>query len=228
MNGVRTCLSLAPRRNAKRPGRSTPASRFANPIQVETPHAHLSPQAGRGREGAALPARGSRDRSAHNPRLAVAGVLVVLVDIMSVDGDATVTRPADSGSDIRGVATGPNYCDGRVLRNEDEVVVGIRRHRVRSARLRNLFDEEFCLGVDDAQHRSAGVFAGAQIVAPIAGVEVNLIGSGDAVDADALRGLGAEDGRLGVTRVVAWSAANHQFIVHTDGGAIWSAGSELH
>src|SRR5258708_35309875 len=64
-------------------------------------------------------------------------IVPVPVDIVDKDADTSVGAAANSRADRRGVAPGADYGERRHLRNEDEVALGIRRHRVRAGRLRD-------------------------------------------------------------------------------------------
>lgn len=74
--------------------------------------------------------RANRKAAAAISVLVVVTVIFIIVLVVLIDADAPVIGPANSGSDCSGVATGSNYRDGRDLRNEDEVALGIGRHRV--------------------------------------------------------------------------------------------------
>jgi len=62
--------------------------------------------------------------------LVVVTVIIIIVFVVLIDADAPVIGPANSGADCSGIATGSNSRDGRDLRNEAEVALGIGRHRV--------------------------------------------------------------------------------------------------
>src|SRR2546422_8404375 len=73
------------------------------------------------------------------------------IDMMHVNGDAAVGAAADSLAHGRGIAAGADYPDRRRLRDEDEVALGIGRHRVRAGRLRDGLDQD-AGPVDYAEH----------------------------------------------------------------------------
>jgi len=87
-----------------------------------TDERNLSPASG--------PGKADREAAVTILVLVVTDVFIIVVYIMLEDADAPVIGPANSGADCGGVATGSNYRDGRDLRNEDEVALGIGRHRV--------------------------------------------------------------------------------------------------
>src|SRR5882724_8635286 len=119
-------------------------------------------------------------------------VVPVPVDLMGVHGDAAVVAAADPRTHRRRIATGTDHGDRRRLRHEDEVAVGIRRHRVRAGRLRDGFDQD-AGRVDHPEHGllvrggrtlGSGYFAvpvGARVVASIALVEPHFIRADDPV-----------------------------------------------
>src|SRR5882762_3918192 len=83
--------------------------------------------------------------------LVVVMTLVVLVDLVPIDRNASVAAAADAGADRRGVSATAGHDTGPVLRNEDQIPLGIRRDRMRSRRLRDGFDQD-AGPVDHAEH----------------------------------------------------------------------------
>src|SRR4029077_2636840 len=140
-------------------------------------------------------------RLALSPVAVVPVVMVpVLVDIMDVDTDTPVGAAANARAHVRSVTAGTDRCNRRRLRNEDEVALGIRRHRVRPGGLRNGFDQD-AGAVDDAEHGClvgrgrtgvSGYLAipvGGRVVAPIPLVEPDLIRADDVADVRKILGL---------------------------------------
>jgi len=168
-------------------------------------------------------------------------VLVVVIDIMPVNDNTAVAAAAkplanrraaragggvDVGANVgRGQGTGDR--PGEILWNEDQVPLGVGRHRMRAGRLRDGFDQD-TRDVDDTQHRTrtergAGwrnCFAGAQIVAIITLVEPDLVGASDPVHTGLILGLGVDDERGRAPRQVTGGAAQQQIVKICRRGAI--------
>src|SRR5215470_20041349 len=120
-------------------------------------------------------------------------VVFVLVDLVTIDADASALAAADPCADRGGVTAGPDDSNRSNLRNEDQVALGIGRHRMRSGRLRNGLDQD-ARPVDHAEHRRllrrcrAGtsgyraVPVRSGVVAAVAGIEPDLVGAGDVAD----------------------------------------------
>src|SRR5260370_33955241 len=107
-------------------------------------------------------------------------VVSVLLDLMGVDGNATAVATANSRAHRRGVAARADYCNRRDLRDEDEIVLGVSRDRVRAGTLWDGLDQEIGFRVDHAEHSAAGLPVGTRVVAPIALVEPHLVRSDNA------------------------------------------------
>ena len=177
-------------------------------------------------------------RLALSPVAVVPVVMVpILVDIMDVDTDTPVVAAANPRAHVRGVTADTDHCDRRRLRNEDEVALGVRRHRVRAGRLGDGFDQD-AGPVDDAEHgrlvrrgrtggRCFAIPVGARVVAPVALVEPDLIRADDVADVRKVLGLRVDDERGRIARVVGRSAAQQQIVMWSDGGAVRSAVTEL-
>ena len=119
-------------------------------------------------------------------------IVLVLVDIMDVDTDTPVGAAANPLAHVRSVTARTDHCNRRRLRNEDEVALGVRRHRVRAGRLRDGLDQD-AGPVDHAEHGRLRVSnppvcqsCWRPVVAPVALVEPDLIRADDAVDAGVL------------------------------------------
>src|SRR6266403_6222351 len=78
-------------------------------------------------------------------------VIAIAVDMMHINGDAAVGAAADSRAHGRAITAGSDHPDRRDLRYEDEVALGVGRHRVRVAGLRDFLDEDTG-AVDHAEH----------------------------------------------------------------------------
>src|SRR5882672_3152683 len=97
--------------------------------------------------------------------------------MMHINGDAAVVAAADSRAHGRRVTTGTDHHSRCHLRDKDAVALGVRRHRVRVLRLRDLLYEEIRIRIDHAKRGTAGRSwtarrfsagpAGAQVVASI-------------------------------------------------------------
>src|SRR5437762_12988751 len=115
------------------------------------------------------------------------------------DADTAVGAAANPLAHSRGIAAGADYPDGRRLRDEDEVALGIGRYRVRAGRLRDGLDQD-AGRVDHTEHgclvrsgRAGGssyfaIPVGARVVAPIALVEPHLVRADDTVDVGEMLG----------------------------------------
>ena len=158
----------------------------------------------------------------------------VLVDIMDVDTDTPVVAAANPRAHVRRVTADTDHCDRRRLRNEDEVALGVRRHRVRAGRLRDGLDQHAGRRrsrrarppVAPRSDRGARYFAipvGGRVVAPVALVEPDLIRADDAADVGKVLGLRVDDQRGRVARVVGRRAAEQQIVMRSDRGAVRSA-----
>src|SRR5437667_2984075 len=132
-------------------------------------------------------------------------VVAVTVDMMHINGDAAVGAAADSLAHGRGIAAGADYPDRRRLRDEDEVALGIGRHRVRAGRLRDGLDQD-AGPVDHAEHcrlgrsgrtggRCLAIPVRARVVASIALVEPDFIRADDPVDVGEMLGRGVDHQR---------------------------------
>ena len=107
----------------------------------------------------------------------------------------------------------PTTATGADLRDEDEVALGVGRHRVRAGRLRDGLDQntgpvdhaEHCCLVRSIERTGGRCFAipvGARVVAPVALVEPDFIRADDAVDVGEMLGRRVDDQRAGVGRIV--------------------------
>src|SRR5215475_4473095 len=153
-------------------------------------------------------------------------IFVFVVDLMAVDGDTSAVAVADPGADIRGVAAVADDRHRRHLGNEDAIELGIGRHRMRPGRLRDGFDQEILLCVDDAEDGPAGLPVGPGVVAPVALVEPDLVGTGDAGNGRLLLALGVDHQGDRVARIVRRRAAQQEIVMRSDGRAVRSAGME--
>src|SRR6267143_4187482 len=81
-------------------------------------------------------------------------VVAVAVDMMRINGDTAVSAAADSRAHGRAITAGTDRGDRRALRYEDAVALGVGRHRVRVAGLRDFLDED-ARSVDHTEHRTA-------------------------------------------------------------------------
>src|ERR1700704_2769041 len=97
---------------------------------------------------------GSGARSMVVATVVIAAVMIVTVvvsvDIVRVDRHTTVGAAADAEADGRGVMTGGSALG--ILRNEDQIALGIRRDRMRAGRLRDGLDQEVGFSIDHAEH----------------------------------------------------------------------------
>src|SRR6266704_5052442 len=94
---------------------------------------------------------------------------------MHVDSDASVGAAANPRAHGCSVASVTDDCLRRRLRDEDEVALGVGRHRVRAGRLRDGLDQDIGFRVDHAEYGTARLPVGAGVIAPIALVEPDLI-----------------------------------------------------
>src|SRR5438093_13248185 len=163
---------------------------------------------------------------------------------MDVDSDTPVVAAANSRAHVRGI---PADTDQRVrvrphLRDEDEVALGVSRHRVRVLRLRYFLDQD-AVRTDHAERGPTGITsprwswtaarlsarsARTQVVTVIALVEPDLIRAGDAVDGGGVLGLRVDDQRGRVARLVLRGAAQAKIRIRSDRGPVRSSIAEPH
>ena len=161
----------------------------------------------------------------------------ILVDIVDVDTDAPVVAAANPRAHVRCVTADTDHRNRRRLRNEDEVALGVGRHRVRAGRLRDGLDQD-AGSVDHAEHGRLGrrsgtgsrcfaIPVGARVVALVALVEPDFIRADDAVDVGKVLVTRIDDQRAPVGWIVGRSAAQQQIVMWSNSGTVGSAVAEL-
>ena len=121
-------------------------------------------------------------------------VVPIVVDMVDIHADTSVGAAANLLAHGRRIAAGADYPDGRRLRDEDEVALGVGRHRVRTGRLRDGLDQD-AGRVDHTEHcrlgrttRGRAIPVGAGVVAPITLVEPDFVRADDTVDVGEMLG----------------------------------------
>src|SRR5690242_348510 len=161
---------------------------------------------------------------------------------MEVNGDTSVGRSADplpyrgatgTGGKILVAEWNSRRRRGISLRHEDQIEPGIGRHGMRTGRLGNGFDEH-ARAIDHAEYGAPAerrtsrlrVAAGSRVIASVARVEPDLVGTGDVAYLRIMMGHGVDDQSGRATRQVPRRTTEQEVVVHSDGGAIRAAGIE--
>ena len=156
-------------------------------------------------------------------------------DVVLIDRDASIVGAADSRTHGRRIAASTNDRNRGHLGDEDTIELGIRRHRMRARRLRDLFDQRVGFRVDHAEHgcllgrrrtgrsRGRAVPTRSQVVATVALVEPHLVGPGNAGDRGLGFGRGIDDERDHVARIVLRRAAQDDIVIRSDAGSVGAA-----